>query len=66
MIPSGGTKEMFEAARVSGVEILVLEKNHPGNLDDIYLNPERQSNLSFIEDMEGIKFFEIQIMDGSD
>jgi hypothetical protein len=63
-IPSGGIQEILEAAGDARAEILILEKNHPASLDNLYKNPGAQNGLVFIEAEGGVQYYRI-VHDGN-
>ena len=62
-IPSGGLDEVVEAARDFGVDILIIESNHPESLDILYKNPGQYLNLTFSKAVDGVHYYQIQHKD---
>lgn len=59
VIPSGGISEIIQAAQSFGVEVVVLETNHPPSLDSIYREPHSAAGLEFILSQDGIQYYRV-------
>jgi hypothetical protein len=59
VIPDGGPEMSIAAARRYGSSYLILEKNHPEGLNNLYADPETGSGFELLKTAEGVHFFRI-------
>jgi hypothetical protein len=57
VIPNGGITETLLAAERYDVLFLVLDKNHPPQLNDVYQQPEEYQQLTYLGTTAEIHFF---------
>jgi len=57
VIPNGNVDVLLEAARRFGANAVILEENHPKNLDNLYLAPTSERRLAFLGSKNGIHYF---------
>jgi hypothetical protein len=48
VIPSGPIDDLILAGNTYGAKYLVLEQNHPGELDELYNNPDLDNRLEYL------------------
>lgn len=63
VIPNGGMDDLMLVGNKFGIEYLVLEKNHPDLLDDLYNHPDSVSNFEFVGDIGHAKIFRLEYQD---
>jgi hypothetical protein len=57
VIPHGPVDDLIAASEEFGVQFLVLEKNHSELLDELYKNPDGNSDLKLIHNHNGVYYF---------
>lgn len=57
VIPAGGREDLKLAAAQLGIRYVVLEKNHPEGLDDLYNDPDNQEGFEFLGSVGQAKIF---------
>jgi hypothetical protein len=63
VIPDGDEKMILEAAKRYQGTILVLEKNHPVGLNNLYDNPYLTPDLDYLGNLDEVKIFSIRNTD---
>lgn len=58
-IPDGGVESLLTAAARYGAKYVILEGNHPADLDSLYLQPTDQPGLRYLKTSAGAHFFEV-------
>jgi hypothetical protein len=59
VIPDGDIEDVIKAADEFGAGYLILENNHPENLNEFYENPSSVGRLIYLTTLDGTHFFEI-------
>jgi hypothetical protein len=57
VIPNGGVEASLAAARRYGAGVLLLESNHPVDLDELYNQPQTITGLDYISTVNGTDVF---------
>lgn len=57
VIPDGDLSSLMESAKKYHAEYLILDKNYPQGLKNLYDNPEDQDNLEYITTIHAIHIF---------
>ncbi len=57
VIPNGGIATLLRSAEELGVEVLILEVNHPDSLDNLYLEPKKEYKLEYLQTFSGVHYF---------
>ena len=60
VIPEGGKKALFEAAERYGAKYLILDRNTPESLSEVYRKPEGHQGLVYLKTKEDIHYFKIE------
>ncbi|MFO7944200.1 MAG: glycosyltransferase family 39 protein [Anaerolineales bacterium] len=60
VIPEGGKKAFFEAAERYGAKYLILDRNTPESLSEVYRTPEGHQGLMYLKTKEDIHYFKIE------
>jgi len=60
VIPEGGKKALFEAAERYGAKYLILDRNTPESLSEVYRKPEGHQGLVYLKTKEDIHYFRIE------
>jgi len=60
VIPDGDIDQLLKVSDEFGVRYLVLEKNHPENLNELYEQPSSTGRLNYLSTSDGAHFFEIK------
>ena len=59
VIPNGDVNTLLEAAQEYHAKYIILEKDHPKPLDELYDSPRSQGKLHYLQSQDGIHFFQI-------
>jgi len=59
VIPSGDPDQLYLAMKATGVNYLILEKNHTSLLDGLYSSPEETKMFEYLGTREDIRYFKI-------
>jgi hypothetical protein len=57
VIPNGGIATLIKSAEELGAEVLILEVNHPDALDYLYLEPQIENKLKYLQTISDIHYF---------
>jgi hypothetical protein len=57
VIPNGGIDTLLRTAEVFGAEVLILEGNHPDTLDYLYLAPQKENKLEYLQTVSDVQYF---------
>lgn len=57
VIPNGGIDTLLRTAEVFGAEVLILERNHPDTLDYLYLAPQKENKLEYLQTVSDVQYF---------
>lgn len=57
VIPNGGIATLLRSAEKLGAEVLILEVNHPGALDYLYSEPQKESKLEYLQTVSDVHYF---------
>jgi len=60
VVPEGGKKALFEAAERYGAKYLILDRNTPESLSEVYQRPEGHPGLIYLKTKEDIHYFKIE------
>ena len=60
VVPEGGKNALFEAAERYGAKYLILDRNTPESLSEIYQSPEGHQGLMYLKTKEDIHYFKIE------
>jgi hypothetical protein len=60
VIPEGGKKALLEAAERYRAKYLILDRNTPESLSDVYRKPEGHQGLVYLKTKEDIHYFKIE------
>jgi len=58
VIPNGDLDTLLAAAQEYHAKYLILEKNHPQLLDELYTSPRSQGKLRYLQSGDGTHFFQ--------
>lgn len=59
VIPNGGLDEMLAAGKAYQAKYLVLESNHPQGLSELYAEPEKETKVLFLEQVNDALIFQL-------
>jgi len=56
-IPNGGINTLIRSAEELSAEVLILEVNHPDALDYLYLEPQKENKLKYLQTVSNVHYF---------
>lgn len=57
VIPNGGIDTLLKSAEELDAAVLILEANHPDALDYLYLEPQKENKLEYIQTLSDVHYF---------
>jgi hypothetical protein len=61
VIPNGNVENLIAVARVYDAEIVVLESNHPDELDDLFTKPAQNQSMQMLTSTGDVHIFRIPV-----
>lgn len=63
VVPDGDLQTLLEAARRYQAAYLILDRNVPQGLSDVYQDPQGNPGLTYLQTKDGVHYFKIHVVD---